>query len=44
MKRREIVEKLEKIKIVVGVIVGLVLFGEDDLEEDFELLEYDCKM
>lgn len=44
LKRREIVEKLEKIKTVAGATAGLASLGEDDLEEDFEPLEYDRKM
>lgn len=44
LKKKEIVEKLEKIKTVAGASAGLPSLGEDDLEEDFDPLEYDRKM
>lgn len=44
LKKKEIVEKLEKIKTVAGATAGLASLVEDDLEEDFDPLEYDRKM
>lgn len=44
LKKKEIKEKLSKIREVAGTTEGLTALGENDLEEDFDPEEYDRKM
>ncbi|KAF8397333.1 hypothetical protein HHK36_016246 [Tetracentron sinense] len=44
LKKKDIIEKLEKIREIAGISEGVCPLNEDDLEEDFDPKEYDRKM